>query len=164
MDNSYANPYHDNDLLTEFEVNLVQASSGKRFANFIIDLVVVVVITVLLLGIYMFATGSLLETASEGSFAALVENVVYSVIFGVLYGLIEGIFKGKSLGKLITGTRAVNADGTRISFKSAILRGLSRIVPFEAFSALGTPSYPWHDRWTNTLVVDEKESSLPRNA
>jgi hypothetical protein len=32
------------------------------------------------------------------------------------------------------------------------------MVPFEAFSALGTPSYPWHDKWTRTVVIDEKAS------
>ena len=75
--------------------------------------------------------------------------------------LVEALFKGKSLGKLITGTRAVNEDGSNLSAKTALLRGLSRAVPFNAFSALGTPSYPWHDKWTNSYVIDEKESNRP---
>jgi hypothetical protein len=36
-----------------------------------------------------------------------------------------------------------------------------RLVPFEQFSALGSPSYPWHDRWTKTIVIDEKLTTLP---
>ncbi|WP_431211724.1 RDD family protein [Puia sp. P3] len=76
-------------------------------------------------------------------------------------GLIEGLTRGKSLGHLLTGTRTVNGDGTRISFKTAILRGLTRAVPFEVFSALGSAAYPRHDRWTRTIVVDERVSSLP---
>jgi uncharacterized RDD family membrane protein YckC len=71
--------------------------------------------------------------------------------------LIEAMFRGKSIGKLITGTKAVNEDGSDISFAKAFERGLARMVPFEAFSALGEPSYPWHDKWTKTFVIDEKE-------
>ncbi|HEX9513187.1 MAG TPA: hypothetical protein VF939_22005 [Puia sp.] len=33
-------------------------------------------------------------------------------------------------------------------------------VPFEVFSALGSPCHPWHDRWTDTLVIDERLSQL----
>jgi hypothetical protein len=37
-----------------------------------------------------------------------------------------------------------------------------RLTPLEAFSALGSnPPYPWHDRWTNTLVIVESRSDLP---
>jgi hypothetical protein len=38
----------------------------------------------------------------------------------------------------------------------------ARLTPFEAFSALGSnPPYPWHDRWTKTLVIVESRSDLP---
>jgi uncharacterized RDD family membrane protein YckC len=72
-------------------------------------------------------------------------------------GLVEAIFKGRSIGKLITSTVAVNEDGSRVSGQVALLRGLARAVPFNAFSALGSPCYPWHDRWTKTYVVDYKD-------
>ena len=161
MNNSYADQAAGQDMLSEFEVNLVQAGTGKRFANYIIDLIVVMIVTMLVLVIFYSIAGFPEENGND-SFASLLQSIIYSLIFGVIFGLIEGIFKGKSLGKLITGTRAVNADGTPISFKTALLRGISRVVPFEPFSALGSPSYPWHDKWTGTYVVDEKESSLPR--
>jgi uncharacterized RDD family membrane protein YckC len=161
MNNAYVNPTEANDMLSEFEVNLVPASAGKRFANYLIDFIVVFCLLVLVLFIFFMATGSLGDSSREDEFASFVVTIVYSLLFGVFYGLIEGIFKGKTLGKVVTGTLAVNADGTRINFKTAFLRGFSRIVPFEAFSAFGSPSYPWHDKWTNTLVVNEKESSLP---
>ena len=162
MNNSYADPSVGQDMLSEFEVNLVQAGAGKRFANYIIDVFVVMGVTMLLLVIFYSILGFPDDNGRDGSVSSLVQTIIYSLIFAVIYGLIEGIFKGKSLGKLITGTRAVNADGTPVSFKAAFLRGLSRVAPFEPFSALGSPSYPWHDKWTGTYVVDEKESSLPR--
>lgn len=71
----------------------------------------------------------------------------------------EAFFKGKSFGKLITRTRAVNLDGSAMTIRTAMLRALSRSVPLEAFSALGSPCNPWHDKWTKTMVMDEKTST-----
>ena len=150
------------DQLTDFEVNLIQASSGKRFANYIID--------VLIFYAFIFCCGfvfAIVDTnPDDHNEVALVigsikGRLIVLLFYGIFMGLIEAIFRGKTLGKLITGTRVVNEDGSRINFQSAFLRGLSRSVPFEAFSALGAPSYPWHDKWTKTLVIDERQSTLP---
>jgi len=73
---------------------------------------------------------------------------------------VEAVFRGKSLGKLITGTQAVNLDGSSISMATAFGRGFSRAVPFCAFSAFGNPSDPWQDRWTDTMVIDQKLSKI----
>ena len=70
------------------------------------------------------------------------------------YTLCEKLFRGYTLGKLITGTRAVKENGQELSFTDAILRSLSRMVPFEAFSAFG--GHPWHDRWTKTMVIKSR--------
>jgi uncharacterized RDD family membrane protein YckC len=79
---------------------------------------------------------------------------LFFVLFILYYGLLEGISKGKTLGKLITGTRAVREDGTPISFGDAFKRTLCRIIPFEPFSAFGYK--PWHDSITNTIVIKEQ--------
>jgi len=67
------------------------------------------------------------------------------------FTFMEGATGGKSIGKIITRSKAVKEDGTSITWNDALLRSLSRIVPFEPFSAFG--GQPWHDRWTNTKVV-----------
>jgi uncharacterized RDD family membrane protein YckC len=61
------------------------------------------------------------------------------------------LFRGYTLGKFITGTRAIRDDDDELTFKDALLRSLCRIVPLEVFSALA--GFPWHDRWTKTKVV-----------
>jgi uncharacterized RDD family membrane protein YckC len=70
------------------------------------------------------------------------------------YTFCEKVFKGYTLGKLITGTRAIRDDGNELTFKDAILRSLSRLVPFEALSAFGYS--PWHDSWTKTTVIKSR--------
>lgn len=137
------------DLLDEFSMNLVQAGGGMRFVNLIIDLI----------SFYVFI---LLLAAVDRAFAVLfVTPLLPTLVFAFYLSAIEAIFKGKTLGKVITGTRAVREDGRRITISEAFGRGFSRIVPFEAFSAFGSPSYPWHDRWTHTYVINERESTLP---
>ncbi len=150
-------------LFADNEYQLVQASGGKRFANYIIDLIVFYAL--------LFGSGIIIGLLNPEAFDSLPEDdsVGYGlldrllglVLYGLYMFIVEALFKGKSLGKLITGTRAVNEDGSNLSAKTALLRGLSRAVPFNAFSALGTPCYPWHDKWTNSYVIDEKESNRP---
>jgi uncharacterized RDD family membrane protein YckC len=90
----------------------------------------------------------------------LIDRIVSLFLFAIYMGTIEAITKGRSIGKYITGTKAVNNDGSLISISTAFKRGFSRAVPFEPFSALGSPSLPWHDKWTDTYVIDIKQSGL----
>jgi len=149
-------------LLQDLEITLVPASVGKRFANYIIDVIVFYV--------FMFIVGMILAVINPGIITyldddsasfKLADRVVSLIIYGLFMGICEAIFKGRTLGKVITGTKAVNeSDGTPISAKTAFLRGLSRIVPLEPFSTFNN-AYPWHDKWTETRVIDIKESSYP---
>ena len=151
-------------LFADPEYQMVQASSGKRLANYIIDLIGFYVL-VFVSGIVMalFSPSTVESINEENSYVNLVTNLVSILVFLFYMFGMEGIFKGKTLGKLMTGTRAVNEDGSNITFATALLRGLCRIVPFEPFSALGTPCYPWHDKWTKTYVIDERASNRPEN-
>jgi uncharacterized RDD family membrane protein YckC len=145
--------FTEEDLLTQYE----EASTGQRFLNLLID------------SIFMRFTISYLTSQYISEFAAehwtrfyikaiLDQGVEYYMLlmligyvnYLIYYTFCEWVFKGVTLGKLVTGTRAVREDGTEIGFKEAILRTLSRIVPFEQFSGFGTP---WHDTWTRTTVI-----------
>lgn len=155
-------PQEQNDLLTfdlPASVEYARADTGKRFLNYIIDVIVFYLLFlgagVLIAIISPESVDSLLAEEETASFA-LADRLISLVLYAVYMSLVEAIFKGKSLGKLITGTRAVNLDGSRISVGTAFARGFSRAVPFCAFSALGTPCNPWQDKWTNTIVVEEK--------
>ncbi len=147
--------------LLNIETNFVRASGGKRFVNYLIDVLVFYVI--------MFIVGILLALSSPDAADSYVQNdsggfafgerVLALILYAVYMGLIETIFKGKSLGKLVTGTRAVNLDGSKINSGKAFGRAFSRAVPFCVFSAFGDPCNPWQDRWTDTMVIDEKLST-----
>jgi uncharacterized RDD family membrane protein YckC len=162
MEGSYSAPASDEHLLDDFEYTFTQASSGKRFVNWLIDRVAIYMVWNYLLYKVNIALLRLIYEYSNSR--ELVYTLAYLITIGFFVFVLaieESLSGGKTLGKLITGTRAVNQDGSRIRPKTAILRCLSRLVPFDAFSALGSPCFPWHDRWTKTYVIDENLSSLP---
>lgn len=150
-------------LADELELNLELASSGKRLANYLIDVALFYIVFIFGIGFLAALTEAewLLAFEEPSGGMQLLDRLISMVFYGLFLGVIEAISGGRTLGKLITGTRAVNEDGTRISAATAFKRGLSRAVPFCAFSALGSPCYPWQDKWTDTYVVDVKKSILP---
>lgn len=152
-------------LLSDIETtHLVQASSGKRFVNYIIDRIVCYFTIYFLAGLLAIINPDLVEWVNSNSDNAvfnLLDILVSLLLYGLFMGLMEALTKGRSLGKLITRTKAVNQDdGSTISIRTAFLRGICRCVPFNAISALGSPSFPWHDRWSKTYVIDIKESTI----
>ena len=145
------------DLLAD-EFYYERASSGKRLANYLIDIAVFYLfIFVFAFIIAYLAPGSLdFLAVDESPGFNLLDRLISLFFYGLFMSLIETVLKGKSVGKYITKTRAVNLDGSPISAGTAFGRGFSRAVPFCAFSALGEVCNPWQDRWTNTIVINEK--------
>lgn len=142
------------------EINLVQASHGKRFANYIIDTIVFYIISFLIEMVFGTVFPEF-NFYTENVVGGILLSMLFSMLlYGAVFGGFEALLKGKTPGKYITGTRAINQDGTYISTSTAFKRGFLRIIPFEAFSALGSPCFPWHDKWVDTYVIDEKTSSL----
>jgi uncharacterized RDD family membrane protein YckC len=150
-------PTHD--LLTLEEVH-VRASAGKRFANYIVDLLMFYILIFTFGVVIALASPTAAELFTDSPGFAIADRFITLILYALYMGTVEALFKGKSLGKLVTGTRAVNLDGSRISTGTAFLRGLSRAVPFCAFSAFGTPSNPWQDRWTDTMVIEGKNKLM----
>ena len=150
------------DLLIE------RADKGQRLANYIIDLVVFYAILIFIVYISSVIYFSINPSAAEeylrnkdSAGTSLFYYVLAYTVLILVYTLFEGGLKGKTIGKYITKTRAVKLDGSKITWKDALLRTLSRIVPFEPFSGLGDNL--WHDSWTNTMVVKEKSLLKQQN-
>lgn len=60
---------------------------------------------------------------------------------------------GKTIAKMMTNTKVVNEDETKIPLLDILVRTIVRYIPFEIFSFLGDSARGWHDRWSNTYVV-----------
>lgn len=124
------------------------AGHGARFVNFVIDSLAQSAIG-FVLGILAIVIGG--EEA-----AAFIEKTP-DFFLGVpillaYYVILEGT-TSRTLGKLITGTKVVNEHGGTPTLGQIVGRSFCRLIPFEPFSFLGTPSRGWHDSIPNTMVV-----------
>lgn len=67
-------------------------------------------------------------------------------------------FLQQTVGKMITGSVVINEFAERPTVGQCIGRTFARLVPFEQFSFLGSPSRGWHDEWSDTWVVSKAEA------
>lgn len=143
------------------EVKLVLATKSQRLTNYLIDIIFIMIALLIPLLILIFSSDDfafwILEL-EEPNF--LIEQFWSAAVMIIMYTLMEFSLGGKSIGKCITKTRCVNLDGSKPSFQTIVLRSMARVVPFESFSFLGPRDTGWHDRWTGTVVIDEKQSTL----
>ncbi|MGM9476664.1 RDD family protein [Pedobacter sp. GSP4] len=147
----------NNNSYQEIDLDYCRANTSKRFANYLIDLVVFYII-MFCIGILIGIFNPSLVEGLDGIGGRLISLLFY----GIIMFFTEAMSNGKSIGKLITGTKAVNLDGSDITFQKAFTRNLVRAIPFNVFSALGNPCAPWHDTWSDTLVIEEKKVALQK--
>lgn len=160
--NPYPGTTEQEDLFSEGEfVQYTEASTQQRFFNYLID------VLVMRFGVTWASSYVLMlvlnQLSPDLAYSVFVEGpallAAYSV--GILnhlfyYTLCEKAFKGYTLGKLVTGTRAIREDGDELTFKDALLRSLCRLVPFETLSIWFGGGGPWHDIWTRTKVIQTR--------
>lgn len=142
------------DLLTDLDIEsvLVIAGKGRRLINFIIDTVMVCALAFILLVILAILFPVWYDTTTnEDNDSIPFLSLVYLITVILYYTVLEAGTKGYTLGKLISGSRVIGTDGKPVSWKSAFLRSLIRLIPFEFLS--GLQSRVLHDQWTNTSVV-----------
>jgi uncharacterized RDD family membrane protein YckC len=135
------------------------ASSGQRFLNWLVDNLFMRFAMSWLTG---YAVGYFLAKFFPDFYLDMVYSkgfewylTLYLVAFLnylIYYTFCEKVCNGYTIGKLITGTRAIKEDGSELTLKEAVLRSLSRMVPFEALS-LWVGNGLWHDAWTKTIVI-----------
>jgi len=162
--NPYAAPQADLGVINlDQDENRQDASNGKRFLNYIIDRIAAMGLIML-----VFFLGGLMEefgwVSGVVDFADDISRVTDFVIstgfFMIYYIFCESLF-GRTLGKLITGTKVIDLEGKRPSFLTIMGRSFARIVPFEPLSFFGS-SGGWHDRWSETRVVDMRKPPVAR--
>lgn len=158
MDSTY-NPYQPPQAPLDVAApaaELVQATRGRRFANFVIDTLCYYLLSAVagfVYVIYLVVTRG--EQALQGEPISTLESYAIGISASLFYYVsLEGLF-GRTLGKLITGTRVVREDGAPLTLGTVLKRSLARFIPFEPFSFFGIEETPrgWHDTLSKTLVV-----------
>ncbi len=161
------NPPDAPDLLGELndpDAFYTCATPGQRLLNWLVDNLLMrfglSYVTGMLVGSLLgWLAPAWLSRLVYGGKGVSVDLILLALLIGVFnyliyYTLCEKLFRGYTLGKLISGTRAIRQDGTPLRTRDAFMRTLVRLVPFEVLSGLGT--LPWHDSWTGTRVVQAR--------
>ncbi len=120
---------------------LVDADSGKRFLNLIIDIGVIIVL------IAVF--NKIIYHHSIFSYLGMFKILDIAVVFAYFYGLENSL--GQTVGKMITKTKVVNLDGGKPTTQQMLVRTFSRAIPLEPVLIIGGK---WlHDSLSQTRVV-----------
>ena len=144
--------------LPEERLAIEAAGRWRRFFNWAIDYACFTLLAIALLIPY---TVWLAMQGDEAGLVALEQpNFVRDYGIGILgmllyYVPMEGLF-GFTIGKLVTGTRVVDEQGGRPTWRQVLIRTAMRFVPFEPLSAFGekgSEPRPWHDTVAKTRVV-----------
>jgi len=134
------------------------ASQGQRLANFFVDTIMFYLLLIVIsaiLGVVLALIGGmqLVNTVVNSTFFNLLIN--YGTI--LLYFIIIEFFLQKTIGKFLSKTIVVNENGDKPTLKQIVGRSFARLIPFDAFSYLGTSCRGWHDTLPNVYVVDAKK-------
>ena len=131
---------------------MVMASTGQRLGNMFLDFIFYFV--------FCFCIGAIMGLVGIGDVIEGMNDHLLGAIIFLIYFVPQEAFSGRTLGKLITGTKAVTEDGTNLTFGKALGRTLCRFIPFEAFSFLGGQGRPkgWHDRIPKTKVISTRKT------
>jgi uncharacterized RDD family membrane protein YckC len=78
---------------------------------------------------------------------------LFSMIIILAYYVPQEALYGRTLGKLATGTKVVDENGGKPSFKQVLGRTFSRFIPFEAFTFFASDARGLHDKLPRTFVV-----------
>jgi len=125
----------------------MQASATKRFINYFIDTIVFLV-----LSIPFFVVINLLGLPLSA------EDPLSWVLMWLLYYFLTELILQRTIGKYITGTKIVTADGLRPGIVKIIIRTFMRLIPFRILSIdekkLGMF---WRDTASGIYVIDAKK-------
>ncbi len=141
----------------ELQLEKMIAGQGKRFVNYLIDLVCFYIFT-MIFELFMGILGGLIFPDLLSLFDGRNTLVNYLVALGsgMIYYTILEYATGRTLAKYITGTKVVDEEGNKPGLRTLMLRSLCRFIPFEPVSFLFNPGSGWHDRLSKTKVINIK--------
>ena len=142
------------------------ATRGQRFFNCILDLLIVHIIlgsigtTIIIIG----DVSNNYELSNWIESTTTVEKLLFwSVILFLYYFLTETYFS-RTFAKYFTKTIVVTKDGSRPNKRTISIRTLSRFIPLEALTFLGTNVRGLHDLFSDTYVVRKYEFNHKKGA
>ncbi|MGK4566250.1 RDD family protein [Flavobacterium sp. 3HN19-14] len=135
----------------------ILATHGQRIANYLLDYLMQIILMFGVFIVYVFIAAfngqtenDIVETTEHMS--KIGQYTIGLVVVLVYYNFFEILFS-RTIGKFITKTVVVDEFGEKPTANAILLRSICRVIPLEFVTFLGTPPRGWHDRLSNTYVV-----------
>jgi len=129
---------------------LVIARGWKRFVNALIDSVVMYIIAIIFTAILIISGRKTMNNIGQMELFAIMLFVQL-----IYFPFFETVF-GKTIGKMITRTEVLTAEGEKPDFNTIFKRTLCRFIPFESFTFFDKYPVGLHDSISKTIVVNSK--------
>jgi len=165
------NYFEKNTRAVELNKRIVSASIGRRVIAFIIDFVIVAVLSNSILMLAVIINGAWYFASPQNPFKPnelFVTLAAFSTIFGILLALaywtsLEGKY-GKTLGKRLMGITVVKIDGSKPTCWDALFRNFTKALPYASIFfyaetvllVFGKDRQRFSDKIANTYVVRVK--------
>jgi uncharacterized RDD family membrane protein YckC len=135
------------------------ASKGERFLNFIIDLLIIYIISVCIVATINII-GDVTDSYGVSNWVkslSLIENLFFGLIILFFYYAFTEMYFSRTFAKYFTKTMVVRVDGSKPNTKNFMIRTVSRLNPIDPFSFLGKTERGLHDTLSATYVVKKHE-------
>ncbi|MGB5417336.1 RDD family protein [Algibacter sp.] len=132
------------------------ASKNMRFVNHLIDLIPQYAV-MYAIAYSFFYYGEFTGDYDLNNYWAEMtkfEDLFYSYLLMFIYFFLMESLTNRTLGKYVTKTMVIMANGDMPTNQDIVKRSLCRLIPFDGLSFLGTNGKGWHDSMSNTFVVD----------
>lgn len=135
------------------------ATRGQRFLNCILDTLIVHIIlasiatTIVIIG--DVTNNYSLKNWAEST-TTFQRFLIWALLLFFYYFLTETYFS-RTFAKYFTKTIVVTKDGSRPNKRTISIRTLSRFIPLEGLTFLGTNVRGLHDLFSDTFVVKKHE-------
>jgi uncharacterized RDD family membrane protein YckC len=142
------------------------ATRGQRFMNCILDLLIVHIIlgsigtTVIIIG----DVTSNYELSNWVESTTIFEKLLFWSLILFLYYFLTETYFSRTFAKYFTKTIVVDKDGSRPNKRAISIRTLSRFIPLEGLTFLGTNVRGLHDLFSDTYVVRKHEFNEKKGA
>ncbi|WP_264519827.1 RDD family protein [Flavobacterium sp. N1994] len=138
----------------------VLASIGQRFLNYLLDMIMQLLLIMVFAIIASIVAGLFGNKSVVTFFATIDKNTIalYTICYAIAliyYNFFEIVF-ARTIGKFITQTVVVDANGEKPHQETILIRSLCRLIPFDPLSLLVSQTRAWHDTLSKTYVVDKK--------
>ena len=140
------------------------ASKGQRFANYIIDVIIIYILIIIVTFVVTIVSIALDSTEIIERLKNIGTLETYLIFFSIMipyYTLFEAK-SSRTIGKFISKTMVIMEDGSKPDLGTSLKRTLCRIIPFEIFSFLSSDGRGWHDTIPNIYVVKKEDFERER--